>query len=244
MVDTVIGLAMLGTAAAIHFRPRRHRQRVRRQRVRARPRRLHFRLRWLPLPLALAGVAMIVAGWLRPDPVDESTVAPDLAALVAVAEGSLPALGEGGGMILVRGTPADDDSATESEIRDYSTRLGTLLAGVFSRPPLALDIEAEAIDAEQWAGIRDDHSAARNWCKQDGSPAFVAVIGMSALRLENGAGFAPWREPEFLVLSCADDREVALRGRANERLGDRVPYEQSIAEDLRAAIGRLAAASN
>ena len=67
---------------------------------------------------------------------------------------------------------------------------------------------------------------------------------MSALRLENGAGFAPWREPEFLVLSCADDREVALRGRANERLGDRVPYEQSIAEDLRAAIGRLAAASN
>lgn len=236
MVDTVLGLALIGTAAAIHFRPRRHRPRIR-HRVRTRPRRLHFRLRWLPAPLAFIGVVLIVTGWLRPDEADTEPTVSTIESLVP--EQSPQVAGEGAGLVLVRGTPTDDDSATESEIQDYSTRLGTILAGALSRPPVALAVRAQAIDADQWSAVRNDQNSARQWCQQEGAPAFVAVIGMSAVRLENGAGYAPWREPEYLILSCTDDRQVTVRGRANERLGDRVPYEQSVADDLRVAIGRL-----
>lgn len=242
MLDTVLGLALIGTAAAIHFRPRRHHRRIR-HRVRVGPRRLRFRLRWLPVPLAATGLIVIILGWLNPGEPD-----PDPAAAASAAPPpevyAPPAGGGSAGLLLVRGTPSDDDSASEDEIRDYSQRLGSLLAGSLSRPPLALQVVAEPIDAEQWVAIRDDHNNARQWCRADDTAAFVAVIAVGAVRLDNGAGFAPWREPDYVILSCADDREVALHGRANERLGDRIPYEQSVADELRGAIARLVARPN
>lgn len=242
MVDTVLGLALIGTAAAIHFRPRRHHRRIR-HRVRSRPHRLRFRLRWLPVPLAATGLVVILLGWLNPgEPDPEPAVA---AAGPPVPEQPSPAAGaDSAGLLLVRGTPTDDDSASENEIRDYSARLGSLVAATLSRPPLSVQVGAESIDADQWLAIRDDHGSAREWCRGEDTSAFVAVVAIGAVHLENGAGFAPWREPEYLIVSCTDDREVTVHGRAHERLGDRIPYEQSVADELRSAIGRLVAQPN
>ena len=68
-IDTILGLSLVAAAAAIHFRPRRHRgHRVRvRVRVPGRPHHLHIRPSSLPVPLATAGVTLIVAGWLWQD---------------------------------------------------------------------------------------------------------------------------------------------------------------------------------
>jgi hypothetical protein len=242
MVDTVLGLALIGTAAAIHFRPRRHRRRIR-HRTRVRPHRLQFRLHWLPAPLAVTGLAVMIFGWLSPGEADLGQAASTATPAASEQASSAPE-DASGGLLLVRGTPTDDDSASENEVRDYSARLGKLLAGTLSRPPLALQVGAEAIDADQWTAIRDDHDKARKWCSDEPASGFVAVIAIGAVHLENGAGFAPWREPEYLIVSCTDDREVALRGRAYERLGDRIPYEQSVADELRGATSRLIASPN
>ena len=55
-----------------------------------------------------------------------------------------PANATAHGFVLVRGTPTDDDSATEDDIRSYSERLGTLVAQTLARPPLALHLEGDA----------------------------------------------------------------------------------------------------
>lgn len=241
-IDTILGLSLIAAAAAIHFRPRRHvRHRVR-IRVPGRRHHLHVRLRSLPVPLATAGLALIVVGWLwPPDDAMESTtgtLAPAAAAPVEIVDAAAH------GFVLVRGTPTDDDSATEDDIRNYSERLGTLVAQTLARPPLALHLEPRTVDAEQWKAIRDDPNQAREWCAQADDTGFVAVVGMSALHLEFGAGYAPWREPEYVIISCTAPRHTSLRGRVDERLGDRVPYEQAITDDLRAALGKLTSRSD
>jgi hypothetical protein len=241
-IDTLLGLSLITAAAIIHVRRRRrHSGRVRhrvRVRLPKRPHSLHFRTGALPVPLATAGFALIVAGWLWPaDPATDSTStsgsSPEPAAVQVVNA-------SGRGVVLVRGTPTDDDTATEDAIRTYSERLGALVVKTLARPPSALDLAPRAIDAEQWKTIHDDPERARDWCPEADHTAFVAVIGIAALRLENGAGFAPWREPDYLVVSCSDPRHASLRGRVDERLGDRVPYEQAIVDDLKSALGKLA----
>jgi hypothetical protein len=237
MIDTVLGLSLLAVAGAIHFRPRRHGRHRVRVRAPGRPHHLHIRLRSLPVPLATAGLALIVAGWLWPqDRATEPSAAgpqpPETApAVVAGATGH--------GFVLVRGTPTDDDTATEDDIRNYSQRLGTLVAQTLARPPLALHLEPKAVDAAQWKAIHEDPGQARDWCSQADDTGFVAVVGLAALRLENGAGYAPWREPEYVIVSCTNPRHATLRGRVDERLGDRVPYEQAIVDDMRSALSKV-----
>jgi hypothetical protein len=105
---------------------------------------------------------------------------------------------------------------------------------------LALHLEPRTVDAEQWKAIRDDPIQAREWCAQGDETGFVAAIGIAAVRLEYGAGYAPWREPEYVIVSCSTSRHASLRGRVDERLGDRIPYEQAITDDLRSALSKLA----
>lgn len=235
-IDTVLGVSLIAAAAAIRFRPRRrvrHRVRVR---VPGRRHHVHIRLGSLPVPLASAGLLLIIAGWWWPYDTPTEPTADPLAAIpapVAIADASAH------GFVLIRGTPTDDDSATEDDIRSYSERLGTLVAQTLARPPLALHLEPRTVDAEQWKAMREDPERAREWCSRDDDTGFVAVIGMSALRLEYGAGYAPWREPEYVIVSCSAPRQASLRGRVDERLGDRVPYEQAITDDLRAALTKL-----
>jgi hypothetical protein len=240
-IDTLLGLSLIAAAAAIHFRRRRHSGRGHhrvRVRLPRRPHALHFRARALPAPLATAGFALIVAGWLWPD--DRTTQS-----TVTGAQSPEPAAAQvvnasGRGVILVRGTPTDDDTATEDAIRNYSERLGTLVAKTLARPPLALALEPRTVDAEQWKAIRDDPERASEWCTEADAADFVAVVGMGALQLENGAGYAPWREPEYLIVYCSASHHTRLRGRVDERLGDRVPYEQAIIDDLKSALRKLA----
>ena len=87
--------------------------------------------------------------------------------------------------------------------------------------------------------MREDPSRARDWCRKSVDTDFVAVVGMEALRLEKGAGFAPWREPEYIIMRCSTLGHTATRGRVDERLGDRVPYEQAIVDDLKSALGKV-----
>lgn len=240
-IDTVLGLSLVAVAAAIQFRLHRRRQLARhrvRVRVSRRSRRWHPRLRSLPAPLAIAGVLLIAVGWIWPgdsgtEPAASAVMTPDTAPVEAV-----PATGHG--FVLVRGTPTDDDSASEDDIRNYSQRLGTLVAQTLARPPLALHLEPRTVDAEQWKAIRDDPNQAREWCAQADDTGFVAVVGIAAVHLEYGAGYAPWREPEYLIMSCSAPQHASLRGRVDERLGDRIPYEQAITDDLRSALGKLA----
>lgn len=236
-IDTVLGLSLVAVAAAIHFRPHRHRRHRVRVRVPGRAHHLHIRARSLPVPLATAGVALIVAGWLWPDthpthPAGAGALIPEAAPAEAVEPTAH-------GFVLVRGTPTDDDTASEDDIRNYSQRLGTLVAQTLGRPPLALHLEPRAVDAEQWQAIHDDPGQARSWCEQADDTGFVAVVGMAALRLQDGAGYAPWREPEYVIVSCTTPRHATVRGRVDERLGDRVPYEQAIVDDLKSALGKL-----
>lgn len=235
-IDTILGLSLIAIAAAIHFRPRRRKGQRVRIRLSRRPHRLHIPLRSLPIPLATAGVALILAGWLWPNQPTPDLTAPALLPDAAPAEAVTP---NAHGFVLVRGTPTDDDTATEDDIRNYSQRLGTLVAQTLARPPLALQLEPRAIDAERWKALRDDPSQARSWCEEADDTGFVAVVGLAALRLQDGAGYAPWREPEYLIVSCRTPRHATMRGRIDERLGDRVPYEQAIADDLKSALGRL-----
>jgi hypothetical protein len=237
-IDSILGLSLVAAAAAIHFRPRRHRGHRVRVRVPGRPHHLHIRPSSLPVPLATAGVALIVAGWLWQDeaptlPAAARTLVPETAPTAAVNPSAR-------GHLLVRGTPTDDDTASEDEVQNYSLRLATLVAQTLARPPLALQLEPRAVDAAQWKAIRDDPGQARGWCDQADDTGFVAAVGLSALRLEDGVGYAPWREPEYVIVSCPTAQHATLRGRVNERLGDRVPYEQAIVDDLKAALSRLA----
>jgi hypothetical protein len=244
-IDTVLGLSLVAVAAAIHFRPRRHgRQGLRRVRVRVhrRPHRLRIHLHTLPAPLATAGVALIVLGWLWPG--DQSPHPGAAPALLPEAAPTGDVTPTAHGVVLVRGTPTDDDTANDDDIRNYSQRLGTLVAQSLARPPLALHLEPRAVDAEQWKAIRDDPTQARGWCEQTDDASFVAVVGLAALRLEDGAGYAPWREPEYVIVSCTSSRHATVRGRVDERLGDRVPYEQAIVDDLKSALGKLVARSD
>jgi hypothetical protein len=237
-IDTLLGLSLIGVAAAIYFRPARHKHRRVRIRVSKRPHRFHLRLRWLPIPLATTGLALIVAGWLWPDDSATESVAAGIPVTEAAPVEVVGTTGQG--FVLVRGTPTDDDTATEDEIRSYSLRLGTLVANALARPPLALHLEPKTVDADQWKAIHDDPNQARDWCSQADDTGFVAVIGLGALHLEYGAGYAPWREPEYVIVSCTTPRHASLRGRVDERLGDRIPYEQAITDDLRTALGKLA----
>ena len=241
IIDTLLGLSLIGVAAAIRFLPGRHRRHRVRTRVPGSPHRLHIRLRSLPIPLAIAGLALIGAGWLRRDegatvePAASAVLAPEQAPAGAVeyAETVDPA---GYGFVLVRGTPSDDDTASEDDIRSYSERLGALVTQALAQPPLALRLEPKTVDAEQWKALHDDPHRAREWCNQGDNTGFVAVIGMDALRLEKGAGYATWREPEYIVVACATTQHASLHGRVDERPGDRIPYEQAIIDDLRAAL--------
>jgi hypothetical protein len=236
-IDTVLGLSLIAAAAAIHFRPRRHHRHRVRIRVPGRSRHLHVRLRSLPVPLATAGIVLMLLGWFWPD---DNGAEPPVASLAPVETPLDPANATAHGFVLVRGTPTDDDSATEEDIQGYSQRLGTLIAQTLARPPLALHLEPRTVDAEQWKAIRDDPGQAREWCGQGDDTGFVAVVGMGAVHLEYGAGYAPWREPEYVIVSCSTARHASLRGRVDERLGDRIPYEQAITDDLRSALRKLA----
>jgi hypothetical protein len=240
-IDTVLGVSLIAVAAAIHFRPRRHTHHRVRVRVPGRRRHLHVRLRSVPVPLAVAGLVLIVVGWWWPYEAPTEPTADPLAGVPAPIE---PADASAHGFVLIRGTPTDDDSATEDDIRSYSERLGTLVAQTLARPPLSLHLEPRTVDAEQWKAIRDDPTQAREWCSGADDTGFVAVVGMSALHLEYGAGYAPWREPEYVIVSCTASRHASLRGRVDERLGDRVPYEQAITDDLRAALAKLTSRSD
>jgi hypothetical protein len=236
-IDTVLGLSLIAAAATIHFRPRRNGRHRVRIRVPGRTRHRHLRLRSLPVPLATAGGVLIVLGWLWPD---DSGTEPAEGTLAPVETPLDPANATGHGLVLVRGTPTDDDSATEADIQVYSQRLGALVAQTLARPPLTLHLEPRAVGADQWKAIRDDPGKAREWCAQGDDTGFVAVVGLGAVHLEYGAGYAPWREPEYLIVSCSTDRHTRLRGRVDERLGDRIPYEQAITDDLRSALRKLA----
>lgn len=239
IIETLIGLAMIGVAGVIHHRHRRHRHR-RHHSTGGLPRPgPPFRVRWLPVPLATLGLTLIVYTWTLNigssiQPAD--TLSDDLAA-------PLPAANSDGaarhGVLLVRGTPTDDDSASDESARSYSLRLGALVAEALARPPAAIALVTEPLDAEQWKALRTDPANARQWCRDSPRTEFVAAVAIPALRLPDGVGYAPWREPEELLVACGSEAKTTQRGRVNERLGDRVPYEQALTEELRAALAKL-----
>jgi hypothetical protein len=233
LIETLAGLALIGVAGVIRWRHRgRHHRTGRRVR---RPPPL-FRVRWLPVPIAVAGLALLADAW-----VGEQAAPPKDSGPAAQADAPAPMNGAKSrrGVLLLRGTPADDDSASDESVKDYSLRLGGLIADALSRPPASIALDTEPLASDQWKELREDPGGARRWCRDDGSVDFVAAIGIPALRLPDGVGYAPWREPEELLLACANDARSSQRGRVNERLGDRVPYEQALADELRSALGRI-----
>ena len=61
LIETVVGLSMIGVAAVIRWRhPQRH-HRVRRDLRRPPP---WFRVRWLPAPMGIAGALLIAYAWI------------------------------------------------------------------------------------------------------------------------------------------------------------------------------------
>lgn len=235
IIETLAGLAMIGVAAVIRHRHRGHHHGARRLPRPGPP----FRVRWTPVPLATLGMALVVYSWTfgRDPATPPEDARPNFVPApipVANSEGTVRH-----GVLLVRGTPADDDSASDETVRDYSLRLGALVADALARPPASIALVTESLDAEQWKALRADPASARHWCREDPPVEFVAAVGMPALRLPDGIGYAPWREPEELLIACGTDAKASQRGRVNERLGDRVPYEQSLTEELRGVLARL-----
>ena len=235
LIETLVGLSMIGVAAVIRWRhPQRH-HRVRRDLRRPPP---WFRVRWLPAPMGIAGALLIAYAWIT-----DNMSPPSAAAIAAAVPRAAPVAGPGGalrhGVLLLRGTPADDDTATDEAARDYAGRLASLLADTMARPPVAIALESEVLDAELWKSLRADPAGARQWCRTDPPVEFVAVVNLPALRLPDGIGYAPWREPEELLVACHSEAQATQRGRVNERLGDRVPYEQALAEELRTALAKI-----
>jgi hypothetical protein len=58
-------------------------------------------------------------------------------------------------------------------------------------------------------------------------------VSVGALRLEGAVGYATWREPDYLLIDCRTGETRRRRGHVNERMGDRVPYEQDVSDELR-----------
>ena len=191
--------------------------------------------------MVVFGTALIAYAWI--DAHLTRTVAEVATATAAPVAPRGPEDARRFGVLLLRGTPADDDSASEEVMRDYSQRLGGLVAEALARPPAAISLETRTLDAEQWKALRAEPSTARQWCRETPPVEFVAAVGLPALRLPDGVGYAPWREPEEYVVACGGEARASHRGRVNERLGDRIPYEQALTEELRAVLARIGIAS-
>jgi hypothetical protein len=237
LLDSLLGVVLIGAGVAVHFR-KRLLIREPRRRFLVRRRTLY---RLAAVALVGVGTALLLEAWLILDnPPPAQSAAQDPAAAVpfnaspaaatASAEESAPITRKT--LLLVSGTPADDDSVDAETAGAYARLLADSAAASLPRRVPGLGAVARPIAVDEWKSFLQDAGHARDLCEAEGVDE-IAAVSVGALRLEGAVGYATWREPDYLLIDCRTGETRRRRGHVNERMGDRVPYEQDVSDELR-----------
>jgi hypothetical protein len=236
LLDSLLGVVLIGAGVAVHFR-KRLLIREPRRRFLIRRRTLY---RLAAVVLVAGGIGLLAEAWLiAGDPVEAETAAtmPSVATTVAASppepvpvEQLAPVTRKT--LLLFWGTPADDDSVDEQATLAYARALADSVAASLPRRVPGLGAIAQPITQDEWKSLLKDAEQSRARCESE-DVDLLAAVSVGALRLEGGIGYATWREPDYLVVDCRTGETRRRRGHVNERMGDRVPYEQGLSDELR-----------
>lgn len=189
----------------------------------------------LPALMLLLGASLVFAGWLISPPTAErgtiadagTTLLPsEIPASPAAETTPLPVRSV---LLLVWGTPSDQDKASTQAEQDYSRAIGTALTHGLGQANPGLQAEHLILEREQHHQLLSSPRETKNWC--DPQWEIVALVDMGATHSEK-QGYMPWREPTYLLLECASGRSQQDRGRVTERPGDQHPYQQALQKEF------------
>jgi hypothetical protein len=235
LLDSLLGVVLIGAGVAVHFRKRL---------LIREPRRRFLIRRWTlyrlaAVALVAGGIGLLVEAWLiADDPLEAKSAAkmPSVATTVAASpppepvEQPVPVTRKT--LLLFWGTPADDDSVDDQTALAYSRALADYAAVSLPRRVPGLGAVAQPITQDEWKSLLKDAEQSRARC-ESADVDVIAAVSVGALRLEGAIGYATWREPDYLVVDCRTGETRRRRGHVNERIGDRVPYEQDVSDELR-----------
>jgi hypothetical protein len=246
LLDSLLGVVLIGAGVAVHLR-KRLLIREPRRRFLLRQRTLY---RLTAVVLVGVGIGLLLEAWLIADEVSQTQTAAQNSSFVPPVATSPAAPGEPAAeplpvthktLLLVWGTPADDDSVGEAEATAYARALGSSAAASLPRRIPGLGATAKPISGDEWKSLLQDAEQVRSRCEAEDVHS-VAAVSVGALRLEGAIGYATWREPEYLLVDCRTGETRRRRGHVNERIGDRVPYEQDVSDELRELVTGVSAA--
>lgn len=234
LLDSLLGVVLIGAGVGVHLRKRLL--------IREPRRRFFIRRRTLYRVAAVAliatGCALLLEAWLVADDLatTQKVAQKPAAALQATAapagapaEEPVPVTRKA--LLLVWGTPADDDSVDEQTAMAYARALADSAAASLPRRLPGLGTVGRPITVDEWKSLLQDADQARARCEAEGVHT-LAAVSVGALRLEGAIGYATWREPDYLLVDCRTGEARRRRGHVNERMGDRVPYEQAVSDEL------------
>ncbi len=236
LLDSLLGVVLIGAGVGVHLRKRLL--------IREPRRRFFIRRRTLyrlaAVALVATGSALLLEAWLvANDAANTRTVAQKPAGAVQAAAAPAGAPTPAAepvpvtrkALLLVWGTPADDDSVDEQTAMAYARALADSAAASLPRRLPGLGTVARPITVEEWKSLLQDADQARARCEAEGVDT-LAAVSVGALRLEGAIGYATWREPDYLLVDCRTGETRRRRGHVNERMGDRVPYEQGVSDEI------------
>lgn len=194
----------------------------------------------LPAALLSLGAGLLFMGWyLEPA---EDALPPDLDALLngaPTAAGALPAtrIDATSVLLLVWGTPSDNDKASEQAEQAYSYAVGKALSERLRKGNPEMKVDNLLLTREQQTKILYSPDETRTWCT-GGQWQVLALVDISATH-HSERGYVPWREPNYLFRDCLKDRQIQIQGRVTERPADTFPYQQALEREFTQALARF-----
>lgn len=208
--------------------------------LKKRPSKLETRL--LAVTMLLLGSGLALIGWsISPrgerEPTDINTLLEQSPTAAGPKTPPIPHLDDRSMLLLIWGTPSDDDTASDQQEMAYAYAIGSNLARLLrsENPDLRVETILVSKDEQEQAGLSP--SVTLEWCKK-GDWGLIAVIGLES-PAANEAGYVPWREPRYVFRDCETADLVQLKGRVTERPGDDFPYQQGLEREFLQALGRF-----
>ncbi len=188
--------------------------------------------------LFAAGIALILVAWQR-WPLSATAVTGESVSATASSPAPASTLWRDRKLVIVVwGTPSDNDQATPAEEAEFGARLAAFAQDILVTRTPSLSVTTAQLSRAEADQLLRRATERLSWCAGR-SDTLILAIGVGARHLDASDSFAPWREPVLELYDCSTSHSLWETVQVEERRGDHFPYQQALGERLNALLARF-----